>query len=311
MLFSEQGDSYNLPDIFLIGAAKSGTTTLAYFIDQHPEIAMPRKEPGFMAYYGKEDKDVPALIRDRQVRNLEEYKRLYSKVPVDKLICDASVASLSKYPNAIANIQKLYGSRAKDLKMAAILRQPVERSFSHYMMLVKNGTEELSFEDAIMEENVAKRIHLANGFNYLENSLYYERVKAFKDAFPQLQIYLTEDMKDPQKLCEDLFDYLELDYPEGIDLHKKMNPSGMPKRKKLMKVMNTHSPAFEKVKQSLPSSWRRKLVDIKSTITAASVEKVKVDAALKADLTKNYFSEDIDKLEQLLGRSLDNWRARD
>ncbi|NND94105.1 MAG: hypothetical protein HKN45_04520 [Flavobacteriales bacterium] len=307
MRFEDDNTSYNLPDIFLVGAAKSGTTTLAYYIQQHPDVAMPRKEPGFMAYYDKPDDQVPSRIRDRQVRSYDAYKRLYQDIPPDKIICDASVANLSKYEDSIHNLKEFYGDRARDLKIVAILRQPVDRSFSHYMMLVKNGYEELDFEEAIKEENVSKRISIANGYNYLGNSLYYERVKAYMEAFPQMKIYLTDDLKDSKSLAKDLFEYVGLEYPEGINLKMKLNPSGMPKRRGLIKALNGYSETKERLKRALPESWQSKLVEFKSAVTEKNVVKVKVDPELKHRLTHEYFKEDIQKLQSLIGRDLDTW----
>ena len=307
MQFEQDSEKYNLPDIFLVGAAKCGTTTLAYYVQQHPDVAMPRKEPGFMAYYNKPDHEVPSKILKRQVRDFEEYKALYRKLPTDKKICDASVANLSKYQDSIQNLKNFYGDRAKDLKIVAILRQPVDRSFSHYMMLVKNGYEDLSFEEAIKDENVAARISKANGFDYLRNSVYFDRVKAYKEAFPQMKIVLTDDLKSPEKLAHDLFDYLELPYPENIKLDMKLNPSGMPKSKGLMRALNHYSGTKEKLKRALPESWSAKMVEVKSAITARNVVKVKVDQEIKRDLTLNYFREDIEKLSGLIDRNLNHW----
>ncbi|NNC82806.1 MAG: hypothetical protein HKN79_04450 [Flavobacteriales bacterium] len=307
MRFEQENETYRLPDIFLIGAAKSGTTTLAYFVQQHPKVSMPRKEPGFMAYFNKADDEVPSRIRSRQVRDLDDYKALYRNVPADHRICDASVANLSKYQDSIRNLKHFYGDRCQELKLVAILRQPVERSFSHYMMLVKNGYEELPFEEAIKDEHVAARISMANGYDYLRNSLYYERVKAYKEAFPQLKVFLTDDLKEPEKLARELFSYLELDYPTDIDLDMKLNPSGMPKNPGLIKALNGYSETKERIKRALPDSWQSKLVEFKSAVTAKNVVKVKVDPDLKARLTQEYFREDIQQLSALIDRNLDHW----
>jgi len=311
MKFNQGTESYNLPDYFLVGAAKSGTTTLAYFVQQHSAVAMPRKEPGFMAYYNKADHEVPSRIRSRQIRDMEVYKDLYRSIDPSQKICDASVANLSKYEDSIRNLQKLYGPKAAELKIVAILRQPVDRSFSHYMMLVKNGYEELSFEEAIKDENALARISIANGYNYLKNSLYYDRVKAYKEAFPQMKIYLTDDLKDPEALSKDLFDYLELDYPDDLNLHMKLNPSGMPKRRGLIKALNGYSESKEKLKRALPDSWQSKLVEFKSAVTARNVVKVKVDPVIKHRLTQEYFKTDIERLATLIDRDLSHWLDTD
>ncbi|HKK38010.1 MAG TPA: sulfotransferase, partial [Cryomorphaceae bacterium] len=80
MLININGHQLNLPDILILGAAKSGTTSLAFFLKQHPDVFMPRKEPGFFAYHDREKNEIPSGIRDRQIVDLKEYTDMYARV---------------------------------------------------------------------------------------------------------------------------------------------------------------------------------------------------------------------------------------
>lgn len=300
------GKSLNAPDFLIVGAAKSGTTSLAFFLKQHPQVAMPRKEPGFFSFYNRPEEEIPAGIRDRQIYKLDDYINLYKTVSATKKICDSSVAYLTHYKHTIENIKSLYGNRSNDIKFVIILRQPIERAFSHYLMFVKNQLEDLPFEEAIKPENVALRIHEQSGYDYLGNSMYYERVKAFVENFPQVKIYLTEDLKK-SNLLEDFLDYLELEKGHKINTQVKLNPSGIPKNGSMIKALHGRNKVKQAMKRLLPDKLQYYLIASKSALMERSIERVELDKDLKVQLTQKHFLQDIEQLQNLLQRDLSHW----
>jgi hypothetical protein len=307
MRLTYQGLDVNFPDIFIVGAAKSGTTSLAFFLKQHPDVAIPRKEPGFFAFHGRDLNDVPSGIRDRQVVDIKALEELNRSVKPGQKLCDSSVAYLTNYKHTISNIKRIYGDRIDELKFTIVLRNPVDRAFSHYLMFVKNGLENLSFEDAIKPDVVASRISEQLGYDYLGNSLYYERTKAFIDNFKHVKVYLTEDLKDSKALLKDYLEFLELDDKVHINTEVKLNPSGIPKNKGVIRSLHKRSKLKDFMKRILPDSIQFKLISMKSQILENNIERVKVDTELKTRLTENFFKDDILALQQLLGRDLNNW----
>ncbi len=107
MLVNVKGKELNLPDILILGAAKSGTTSLAFFLKQHPDVYMPRKEPGFFAYHDREATEIPSGIRDRQIVDLKEYTDMYAGVGGSQKICDSSVAQFTNHKHTLRNIKAL------------------------------------------------------------------------------------------------------------------------------------------------------------------------------------------------------------
>jgi hypothetical protein len=297
----------NLPDILILGAAKSGTTSLAFYLKQHPNVLMPRKEPGFFAYHDRPTTEIPSGIKDRQVVDLNSYTRMYENVKPGQKICDASVAHLTNAEHTIKNARKYYGKHIQDVKAILVLRNPVDRAFSHYLMFVKNGLETLPFEEAIKPENVNARKGIQLGYDYLGGSLYAKRVEAFQNAFPNLRIYFTEDLKQREENLKDLLSFCGLRQDVIINTSAQLNPSGIPKRKGLIKLLHKRSGIKETLKIILPDRLQFRLTAIKSQLMRKSIESVSIDPLLKRDLLQSNFKEDILELEKLTGRDLANW----
>lgn len=301
--------SVNLPDILIFGAAKSGTTSLAFFLKQHPDVVMPVKEPGFFSYFDRPVSEIPSGIREYQITDFEAYTSMYKKAGPGKMICDASVSQFSNHRHTLANIDKLYGERKRELKTMVILRHPVDRAFSHYLMFLKNGLEHLSFEEAIQPEAVRSRISEQLGFDYLGGSMYAERLAAFKEVFPDMKVYFTEELKNTRGVLDDFLEYCGLRTDVSIDTSVKLNPSGIPKRKGLIKMLHKRSSLKRLMKKYLPDRLQYKLIAAKSGLLEKSIERVSVDPELKAELTRLHFIEDIQNVEALTGRNLSHWYA--
>lgn len=309
MILKIEDRELNFPDILILGAAKSGTTSLAFFLKQHPDVFMPRKEPGFFAYHGVDYDSIPSGIRDRQITDLKEYTDMYRKAGSGRKICDASVAQFTRHRQTIENIRKFYGDRAGEVPMFVILRQPVERAFSHYLMFVKNELEELPFEEAIKSENVAARIDKQLGYDYLGGSMYAERVRELKEAFPHLTVYLTSDLRGGDDFLREFLERCDLRTDVSIDTKTRLNPSGMPKKKGVIRTLHRRTKLKEMMKRVLPDKVQFRLTAMKSSLLEKSVERVKIDPDLKARLTRDVFGEDIAELEKIIGRDLSSWKS--
>ncbi len=306
MLLDLSNGKSNLPDILILGAAKSGTTSLAFYLKQHPDVFMPRKEPGFFAYYNRPLTEIPSGIRDRQIVDLSEYTSLYSPVGKGQKICDSSVAQLTNHEYTLRNIEALYGDRSRELSTFIILRNPVDRAFSHYLMFVKNEIENLSFEEAINEEVAQERRKVQLGFDYIGGSMYADRVRDILKALPQTKVYLTSDLKKPEFLA----DFLEACYLRSdveINTSARLNPSGIPKKAGLFKMLRKKNALTSFLNNTLSDKQLFKLKAFKSRLVGLSVERVEIDPALKRKLMNQYFKADLKALENLIDRDLSMW----
>lgn len=178
----------NKPNFFIVGAAKSGTTTLYDYLKGHPEVFMPKddlhKEPShfsnLITWYKKPEKYFP-LFNDAK--------------PQQRWIGEASTAYLSD-PSAAANIHK-YNPNAR---IIIILRNPADRAYSMYCWMVQEGYEYVSsFERALSIEERRTLRKIPNfwepqyyyNYLYFRAGLYYEQVKRYFDLFPGNVLVMT------------------------------------------------------------------------------------------------------------------------
>ncbi len=138
------------PHFLVIGAGKSGTTSLHEYLKQHPQIFMARKEPNFFAY---ENLD-PSTLDDPDDRehyaqsfvSPESYLNLFAEAREGQLRGEVSNTYISK-DGAWANIQR----RLPEVKLIAILRHPAKRLFSRYTHLLRDGQDLAGAPEAFFE----------------------------------------------------------------------------------------------------------------------------------------------------------------
>ena len=124
-----------LPNFFVVGANKAGTTSLAAYLDEHPDVFMsPVKEPSFWSYRADRDHGAPFL--GLQVRDRAAYEALFAAVRNERAIGEAST-------NYLQTAQAADRIRAEipEARIVAVLRDPSSRAFSAYNMHVGANLE--------------------------------------------------------------------------------------------------------------------------------------------------------------------------
>ena len=177
-------------DFFVVGAARSGTTTLYQYLSQHPEVYVPRVKE--LNYFSKVSSNQPqdyALPKPEKeyhtkiIQSSEIYKSLYTPAGSNQIKGDISPSYLwhEETPAAI----KAHNPKAK---IIISLRHPVERAFSHYLMAKSVGYEKsIDFHKAI---HGTLSEHWGGGNRYMEWSDYIRPLKAYYAAFPKEQIHV-------------------------------------------------------------------------------------------------------------------------
>src|SRR5918995_399458 len=234
-----------MPNFLIIGAMKSGTTALYYYLEQHPEIYMsPVKEPNF---FSSQEQGSAADA----VTHIGTYQYLFRGASGEKAIGEASHSYLYE-PRAAAEIRRY----VPEAKLIAILRNPIDRAYSHFLHMVRSGTEPLdNFAQALREEEVG--IHKERTFqDYVGRGLYYDQLKRYFETFPreQVRIYLYEDLSGaPISTVQDAFRFLEVDDSFVPDVSLRRNVSGYPKYKTLDAVLRRPSLVKQALKLYLPA----------------------------------------------------------
>jgi hypothetical protein len=287
-----------MPNFLIVGAMKSGTTALYYYLEQHPQIYMsPVKEPNF--FCAEEDSDGNFATR------LGAYQDLFRGVSGEKAIGEASHCYLYE-PEAAARIQEYI----PDAKLIAVLRNPVDRAYSHFLHMVRSGSEPLTdFAQALREEETGG-YQKRNVRDYIDRGRYHDQLKRYFNAFSrdQVKVYLYEDLSNaPVDTIQDAFRFLGVDDSFVPDVSLRRNVSGYPKHKTVDKLLRKPSPIKDALKIYLPARLRWRLSkafdDLK---TRNLVAPPPVQPEVRRRLIGVY-REDILKLQELIQRDISGW----
>jgi hypothetical protein len=299
-----------LPDFLVLGAAKSGTTSLYRYLGTHPEIYMsPIKEPRYFAF----PETRPVLIGSRGVHRkrdpiiiwkIEDYCRLFEgrtsetvagEISPPYLYCECSPGAIQKMiPHA---------------KLIAILRDPSDRAFSQYCNNRRNGREPLrNFAAALAAED--KRI--AAGwlyiYHYRTRGYYVRQLKRYLELFPreQILVLIYDDMvADCNGLLAKICTFLGVDAAHRFDTTERHNVnSGIPRSLFLNRFLHSVGPMKQLLRALIPADVRLSTFQKISTLNLGP--KPVFDPNLRRELV-SAFKPDVLELEKLIERDLSAW----
>ncbi|MFC2114784.1 sulfotransferase [Bacteroidota bacterium] len=306
------------PNFFIIGAAKAGTTSLYRYLNQHPGIYFsPVKEPNFFSTDIKPEsfksdyrKQTPILgnkyFKDKPlkdvhlsfIRNEDYYFQLFENVKKETAIGECSTSYLFSTQAA----KEIY-SFNPDARIISILRNPIERALSHYLMGVRFGYTSKPFRETIEEDMRAKEKGWGISKLYIELGFYWEQLQRYIDLFNKnnLRFYLTDELtNNPQQLLSDVYHFLEVEDMEIQD-NGKFNEARIPKYKKLNKIL--YQTGLDKyLKFLLSDSFTQK-------IKSSYYTKEELPALNESDklFLAEIYAEDIRKTESIIGKDLSIW----
>lgn len=298
-----------LPNFLIVGAAKSGTTSLWHYLKQHPEVFMPiNKEPIFFvsSYYKNLNPKDPKyeLLNKFLVLTFEDYLNLFKNAKKEKAIGEASVPYLYHYEMAIPQIKKYLG----DVKIIIILRNPVDRAFSAYTYLLRDQEEVLSLDRCLDIEDKRKKENWCTIHFYKDVGLYFKQVKAYLESFTQVKVYLFDDLKmDTLGLVEDIYEFLDVDSSFIPDVLTRHNISGVPKNMFIHNLID--KPNFfinllkPVIKTFTSEAKRRKVIE---GLRDLNLEKPEMPPETREYL-KTLFRDDILKLQDVIDKDLNHW----
>lgn len=190
-----------IPDFMIIGAQKGGTTSLYFYLVKHPYIASAwRKELHFFDSNCHDNNFHKGLswYRGQFPINIRKYYAEYIRKQ-DFITGEASPTYLF-YPTVPKRVAEIF----PQVKLIVLLRNPIDRAYSHYRHQVASGREKLSFEDAIAceEEGIrgdAEKMAADENYNiypYLTRGVYVDQLQRWFRWFPREQflIHRSEDL---------------------------------------------------------------------------------------------------------------------
>ncbi len=279
------------PNFFIVGARKAGTTSLYEILKDIPEIYMcPYKEPNYFNRKTIEDHHPMGKYRTK-----EKYLKLFKNVTKQKIIGEASAYLRdSDAPNLIHQV-------SPKSKILISLRDPIERAYSHYLMLFGRGIISTSFSQEIEHE-------LQNGSNPLkweikmDEGLYFEHVTRYLKIFgrEQVKIIIFEEfIKNPKETIEEILKFLELDKTLSNFIAKKHNPYTTTRGSIAQQILN--SKKIQRIARVLSTESTRQT--LANYILMGKKSKPKMPEKDR-DTLKKFYKGDVEQLKLLLGLKL-------
>jgi hypothetical protein len=300
-----------LPNFLIIGAAKSGTTSLYRYLRQHPDVYMPAvKEPRFFAYA----EDPPPMNGPGDERTNEAAGAVYTRDAYRQLFAEATTETAvgEASPNYLysATAPRLIHEHLPEARLIAILRHPVERAYSHFLHLVRSGREPLRDFGAALD---AEPERIAAGWewswHYRHMGYYGEQLARYLEHVDreQLTVYLFEDFTaDPVALAQDIFRVLGVDDAFVPDTSMRYEASGVPKSDRFQRFLLNPDHWIRRISRFLiPEPVRERLLIRMKNV---NLEKPPLEPDVRERLTAAY-RDDVLRLQDLIDRDLSAWLA--
>ena len=285
------------PNFFIVGAAKAGTTSLHHYLGHHPQIFMsPLKEPHFFSSFSLSRWE---MRLHNVVRDEKRYLRLFEAAEEARFVGEASTSYLWD-PAASERIAAV----SPDARIIAVLRDPVERAFSHYLNDVREGFESRPFLDALQGEldgsstNVWPSLYIAFG-------QYSRQIERYQKTFSgRLLVLFFEDLtQNSQEELRRLLLFLGVDPPYVPETQfRSQNVYARP-RNELARRIFGYPPARLFARAIVPRQMRG---GIRHIVWSGDKTKPMMDVRAR-ELLCDVFAPEIPHIESLLGRQIP-WR---
>lgn len=292
-------EKINWPNFYMVGAAKCGTTSLYQHLRRHPQIFLPSmKEPNFFTAEAPEGESAFAVPR---CRSLEEYRHLYAKAQSAVAIGDGSNSYLWD-----ENSPKLIREVSPEAKIIIMLRDPIERAHSFYLMNLRCGDDDSpTFQEALRRDNARCKQSWFTSWLYVEAGMYYAQVKRYFDTFGEGRVLLLlfdELAQSPRDLFYKIAHHLCVSTQpfESIKVSRVHNAYRMPRFQLAYRLYGQLGLRGK----FLPASTRRWLGQ---NHLLFDMEKPQLDQDVRRSL-QNVYDPDVTALEHLVGREFPELR---
>lgn len=273
------------------------------YLREHPEIFMSKiKEPMFFVYneMNGTDPEESSLEKEpdwkdwRPIYKLNDYQRLFmDESSNSKAFGEASTAYLV-YPHCAERIHR-YNPK---MKIIAVLRDPVERAFSNYIMYCNLGLETKTFEEVVSEELAGNRGHMPLGRHYVKLGLYSESIIEYQKWFGKnnVRVYLSSNLNEnTNAVLRNVFCFLDV------------NPNYLPNTKIKHNVSD---------KRDTSNRWNRGLSALLGNSSYLKYLPVHLQKQIKGEVTasreikrqlRSFYRDDILQLQSVTGLDLGKW----
>jgi hypothetical protein len=286
-----------LPTFFILGASKSGTTSLFRCLRQHPDVYLP---PGKETHFFEIDRNYR--------RGLAFYSSTY-------------FGGKQRYPArgdatpSYLHLPELVGPRIREAlggirpRFVVILRDPTSRAWSHYLHRVRVAAESLDFEHALSAEEARLRADPTEWAGYFCEGLYAPQLERWFGLFgrDRFLVHLTDDLSD--KAAKTVFRTLAFLDVETVPLEMpaRCNEAARPRSKRLMSFLTHSSRLKAPARVLLPLDFRVRLKEfLRRQNLRPFVSRPAMPEETELRLRERYAAS-VGDLQRLIGRDLSAW----
>ena len=281
------------PNFFIVGAPKSGTTNMSYYLMQHPQVFMPENlEPYYFARL-----DVPQNYKREIISDEKKYLNLFKNAKNCKAVGESSPVYLY-CPHSALEIK----NRFPNSKLIISLRNPIEIAYSEYFSLKFMGFDQnRSFDellDSSEEQLTQNEFHIDS---LLESGFYSKHIKRFQKIFSKNQIKIIifeEYVKNTVPTINSILSFLGIKESITFDVTPK-GAYKVPRNFASQKLMNNST--FRKAAKFVIPTVTRQKIGERFLVKESSRPPLKQNQRKR--LTQIY-QDDVENLSELLGRNL-------
>ncbi|MEK0081854.1 sulfotransferase domain-containing protein [Benzoatithermus flavus] len=287
-------------DFFLVGAQKSGTTSLHRYLQLHPRIFLPFR------------KEIACFVLEEQYRRLEQELALNYPETIDAELVGLSNVELLFFPYVPERLRRYN----PDARIVAVLRNPIDRAYSAYWYQRSVGVEPAgSFEEALAREPALDptSTHDRAQRAYLEHGHYAEQLERFRRWFPpeRIHVLLYDDMQQDSRYLSRLLGWLGIDDPTFEPPEERHNTASVPRFPRLQRMLRAPDSRVNRAyKAVVPARLRyflfRHVVEPLSEANARPFRYPPMHEETRERL-RAYFRPHNERLSALLGRDLAHW----
>jgi hypothetical protein len=298
--FANMRSDASLPDFYLLGAAKCGTTSLWLYIQQHPDLYR----------FGKKEPHVLNAPEREFESQIEGYRDLYAS-SASKLAGDGTPSYFRDADVVIPRMKSLY--KSKSPMFILIFRDPVERAFSHYLHKRRAGVVPDTFEAALEYEKEHPERSQKRWKTFYQDGLYAPRLRNWMDHFPEDQFLflILDDLKtNAGKTVRRIFRFLGVDPSVEVNTSKQYRQRRNFRSRLIRNLLREPSNILHSaVTTILPKPVRRYIRRMLQQCNQTNFDDPPEMSPDTAEFLRHEYSDSIRELEDLINRDLSHWRS--
>lgn len=299
------------PNLYVIGGMRCGSTAMCSYLAEHPEVFFSKlKEPKFflLKRIGL-DFQMASSNRDgflgRSRWTWASYLELFEEARDERIVAEGSAGYICE-PWVPEEIYQF----TPDAKIIAVLRNPLERAYSHYLFHLQVGYEWVKdFEQALRLEDSRIREGYWHGYFYRTVGLYGQQLRRYFDIFPRenIRVYLSDELKSsPGQIMRDVYRFLGIDNGFAPVSNARTNATLLNRNNSVSWIDHARAvtgpvrPLLKAAKR-LPGASRA-VTSLHHRMLRFPPFKNSTKRALR-----DFFADDVKLLSEVLGRDMSGW----